>query len=168
MSIVTEEELLREEMRAEARVHKDLSRYTDEQLEFMYPTVNPDLRRHIFANAGVKTSLLHGRAIGKKLNPYKKEAIKRMSQKISKHLNTQRFIEYFDSHIGVEMIGDTLIQVLMSDSEKTENKLKAVAEINKYAMVPSQAQEIKHEVDTTFDMDKRARLEELLNKTSEV
>lgn len=92
---------------------------------------------------------------------YVKGALKQMS-KISKHLNTQKFIEYFNEHIGVELIGETLVNVLINDDERTENKLKAVSEINKYAMIPSQAQEIKHEVDDSFGKSEREELQELL------
>lgn len=95
---------------------------------------------------------------------FKERSLKEMNKKISKHLNTQKFNEFFAEHIGVELIGQTLKEVLLSEDEKTENKLKAISEINKYNFIPSQAQEIKAEIDTSFDSDKRSRLKELLSK----
>lgn len=139
-----------------------------EELALRYPQAKPEFVQVLYRRInGLNKKAVQddypAREYKQKLNQkkYVKGALKQMS-KVSKHLNTQKFIEYFNEHIGVELIGQTLVEVLLNEDERTENKLKAVSEINKYAMIPSQAQEIKHEVDDSFGKSEREELQELL------
>lgn len=143
---------------------KDLTWLTDEELAIRYPNVREPFRRTIENGRRKIEDKFKGKYRRKREEKYKKRFLPFMNKKISKHVNTLKFNEYFAQHIGVELIGETLKEVLMSQNEKTENKLKAIAEINKYNFIPSQAQEIKHEIDDSFDTDKRDRLKELLAK----
>lgn len=144
---------------------------TDEQLQMIYPNENltPIRLRKRFKESRTRTRKndptgRYAMTLGQQ--KYVKEAIKQMNKKISKHILTQEFIEHFHNKIGPELIVETLHSVLIDKEERTENKLKALSELTKYSLIPSQAQEVKVEVDTSYDEDKRARLAELLGKVN--
>lgn len=139
-----------------------------EELRELYPNAPAQFLRAYASRRGKnnnppRKSRLTEAQTKRKLREYNKEAVKHM-KRISKHINTQAFMDHCNAANLNELIADLLAEVITNQDEKTENRLKAAAEVNKYTMVPSQAQEIKHEIDESFDDDKRARLAELMAK----
>ena len=134
-----------------------------ERLQTKHPNMPPELVRALGKTKVRKLETIIKREIKKR----KKEALKRM-KKVSKHMNTQQFNEWFAEYITPEATAQVLYEVMSDGEERTEHRLKAIQEIHKYCMVPSQAQEIRHEIDDSWNADKEDELQRLIDKAQNI